>query len=61
MRILVDPAMAAAWTGRPTSTLRRWTMEQRITRHGTRRHALYDLNELPERTQHDTPPRKATT
>jgi hypothetical protein len=57
--VLLDGPMAAAWTGRPESTLRRWVHEGRVTRYGT---GLYDLAELPERSTHRIPPRprKAT-
>lgn len=52
--ILITEDMAAAWTGRPRVTLRRWATEGRITRHpdpGRRRNGVrYDLNELPRQT-----------
>lgn len=54
-RILVDGPMAAAWTGRPESTLRRWAHEGRVTRYGR---GLYDLDELPERRVGGVPPRR---
>ncbi|MDQ0694220.1 DNA-binding protein [Streptomyces sp. W4I9-2] len=48
---LVGEDLAAYWTGRPTSTIRRWGLEGRITRHEdhSRRKngVLYDLDELP--------------
>lgn len=44
---LVDSEAAALWIGRDRHTLYRWHAEGRITRHGTRRAALWDLAELP--------------
>jgi hypothetical protein len=60
---LVDTTTAAAWTGRPESTIRRWAHEGRITRHGQPRRdrARWDLDELPERSVGGIPPRKAST
>lgn len=47
--VLVDPEAAAYWTGRPTSTLRRWAHEGRITTYGSGRGRIrYDLAELPK-------------
>ncbi|OPC84209.1 hypothetical protein B4N89_27700 [Embleya scabrispora] len=44
---LVDDKAAAAWTGRPASTIRRWGLEGRIAKHGNGRGAVrYDLREL---------------
>jgi hypothetical protein len=57
-RVLVDGPMAAAWTGRPESTLRRWVHEHRITRYGTPGRAMYDLGELPARMVGGVPPRR---
>jgi hypothetical protein len=54
-RVLVDGPMAAAWTGRPQSTLRRWVHEGRIRRYGR---GLYDLAELPERRAGGVPARR---
>ena len=49
---LVPEDLAAYWTGRPATTIRRWAAEGRLTRHHdpTRRRngVLYDLAELPE-------------
>jgi len=47
--------MAAAWTGRPESTIRRWAHEGRIERYGPPERALYDIEELPERSEHRIP------
>jgi hypothetical protein len=58
LRVLLDGPMAAAWTGRPESTLRRWAHEGRITRYGTARQAMYDMDELPERSEQRVPPRR---
>ncbi|MDX2838016.1 DNA-binding protein [Streptomyces ipomoeae] len=52
---LVTEDLAAYWTGRPATTIRRWAAEGRLTRHydRTRRRngVLYDLAELPEATR----------
>jgi YD repeat-containing protein len=49
---LVPEDLAAYWTGRPTTTIRRWAAEGRLTRHHDparrRNGVLYDLAELPE-------------
>lgn len=49
---LITEDLAAYWTGRPATTIRRWAAEGRLTRHHdrTRRRngVLYDLAELPE-------------
>jgi hypothetical protein len=49
---LVPEDLAAYWTGRPTTTIRRWAAEGRLTRHHDRARrrngVLYDLAELPE-------------
>jgi hypothetical protein len=49
---LVPEDLAAYWTGRPATTIRRWAAEGRLTRHGDparrRNGVLYDLAELPE-------------
>lgn len=48
---LVPEDLAAYWTGRPTTTIRRWAAEGRLTRHHNpqrRNGVLYDLAELPE-------------
>lgn len=54
---LVDEELAAYWTGRPPSTIRRWAAERRITRHaasGNRRNGVrYNLAELPAATRDD--------
>jgi hypothetical protein len=55
--VLVDGPMAAAWTGRPQSTLRRWAHEGRITRYGPPGVAMYDLDELPARSVGGVPAR----
>ncbi|MFE3202217.1 DNA-binding protein [Embleya sp. NPDC059237] len=53
---LVDDKAAAAWTGRPASTIRRWGLEGRITKHGNGRGAVrYDLRELQPRTAANGP------
>ncbi|MFF8784813.1 DNA-binding protein [Streptomyces sp. NPDC015125] len=48
---LVTEDLAAYWTGRPASTIRRWGIEGRITRHedhSQRRNGIrYDVWELP--------------
>jgi hypothetical protein len=56
IRVLLDPDMAAEWTGRPRSTLRRWVKEGRLTRYGPPGQSLYDIDELPERTVGGVPP-----
>lgn len=52
---LVPVDLAAYWTGRPASTIRRWAAEGRLTRHqatGNRANGVqYDLAELPEATR----------
>lgn len=48
---LVPEELAAYWTGRPATTIRRWAAEGRLTRHHNPRRrngVLYDLAELPE-------------
>jgi hypothetical protein len=49
---LVPEDLAAYWTGRPATTIRRWAAEGRLTRHRDparrRNGVLYDLAELPE-------------
>ncbi|MFF8589960.1 DNA-binding protein [Streptomyces sp. NPDC015220] len=49
---LVTEDLAAYWTGRPATTIRRWAAEGRLTRHHDparrRNGVLYDLAELPE-------------
>ncbi len=49
---LVPEDLAAYWTGRPATTIRRWAAEGRLTRHSDparrRNGVLYDLAELPE-------------
>ncbi|MFF7147488.1 DNA-binding protein [Streptomyces griseoaurantiacus] len=55
---LVPEDLAAYWTGRPATTIRRWAAEGRLTRHHNpqrRNGVLYDLAELPEaRRDEDT-------
>jgi predicted site-specific integrase-resolvase len=54
--VLVSEAEAAAWTGRPLATLRRWRHEGRITRHGEGRGRVrFNLFELPARHEDGTP------
>ncbi|GGP55935.1 DNA-binding protein [Streptomyces abikoensis] len=49
--LLVTEDMAAAYTGRPGATIRRWAHEGRITRHGHGRgNVRYNLWELPQKT-----------
>ena len=49
---LVTEELAAVWTGRPASTIRRWAAEGRITRHGHGRgNVRYDLAELNAKTE----------
>lgn len=52
---LIDEDLAAYFTGRPKSTIRRWAAEGRITRHqgnGLRRNGVrYDVMELPAATR----------
>lgn len=52
---LVPEDLAAYWTGRPASTIRRWAVEGRLTRHWDRSDRIngvrYDLDELPEATR----------
>lgn len=43
---LITLTDAAHLTGRPASTLRRWIMEGRLTRHGTPRAIRLDYSEL---------------
>jgi hypothetical protein len=49
---LITEDLAAYWTGRPATTIRRWAAEGRLTRHQDRARrrngVLYDLAELPE-------------
>ncbi|MFF2383749.1 DNA-binding protein [Streptomyces sp. NPDC058108] len=49
---LITEDLAAYWTGRPPTTIRRWAAEGRLTRHHDRvrrrNGVLYDLAELPE-------------
>jgi hypothetical protein len=48
---LITEDLAAYWTGRPATTIRRWAAEGRLTRHqdhGRRKNGvLYSLDELP--------------
>lgn len=44
--ILVDPAAAAAGTGIPPRTIRRWVTSGWIARHGSPRRLLVDLQEV---------------
>lgn len=48
---LVTEDLAAYWTGRPATTIRRWAAEGRLTKHRDparrRNGVLYDLAELP--------------
>lgn len=49
---LVTEELAAIWTGRPASTIRRWAAEGRISRHGHGRgNVRYDLAELNAKTE----------
>lgn len=52
---LVPLELAAYWAGRPETTIRRWTAEGRLTRHGDparrKNGVLYDLDEIPEATR----------
>lgn len=49
---LVTEELAAVWTGRPASTIRRWATEGRITRHGRGRgNVRFDLAELNAKTE----------
>ena len=52
---LVTEEVAAYWTGRPASTIRRWAAEGRIARHMDRSRrgngVRYDLWELPAATR----------
>lgn len=51
---LVTEELAAIWTGRPASTIRRWAAEGRITRHGHGRgNVRYNLAELNPKVEHD--------
>lgn len=51
---LVSEELAAVWTGRPASTIRRWAAEGRIHRHGHGRgNVRYDLAELNAKTEDD--------
>lgn len=48
---LVTEEYAAAWTGRPPSTIRGWAHTGRITRHGKGRGRVrYDLAEMYAKT-----------
>ncbi|CAL9366716.1 helix-turn-helix domain-containing protein [Streptomyces sp. enrichment culture] len=54
---LVPEDLAAYWTGRPATTIRRWAAEGRLTRHHNpqrRNGVLYDLAELPEARRDET-------
>ncbi|MFB8030354.1 MerR family transcriptional regulator [Streptomyces sp. NPDC056465] len=42
----VPTSLAALALGVPEGTIRQWARRGRITRYGTKRQALYDLNEL---------------
>ncbi|WP_063886217.1 MULTISPECIES: hypothetical protein [unclassified Streptomyces] len=48
---LITEDLAAYWTGRPATTIRRWAAEGRLTRHQDRSRrrngVLYSLDELP--------------
>jgi hypothetical protein len=59
--ILLDGPMAAEYTGRPETTLRRWVHEGRITRYGPPGQNWYDIDELPERSEGFIPPRRLDT
>jgi hypothetical protein len=54
-RHLIDEDLAAYFTGRPKSTIRRWAAEGRITRHhdhrARRNGVRYNLWELPAATR----------
>lgn len=60
----VTEDLAAYWTGRPATTIRRWAAEGRLTRHGDagrrRNGVMYSLNELPE-AQRDPDTRELIT
>lgn len=55
-RGLLTEELAAAYTGRPGVTIRRWAHEGRITRHGSGRgNVRYSVAELePKRVDPDT-------
>lgn len=51
---LVPEDLAAYYTGRPASTIRRWAAEGRIQRHGSGRGKVrYNVFELPRKTVDD--------
>lgn len=53
--VLIPVDLAAHYTGRPASTIRRWAAEGRITRYGTGRGQVrYDLDELPHAHRDET-------
>lgn len=65
---LVQEEYAATWTGRPTSTIRRWASEGRITRYGSGwGNVRYDLAEMLPKSEDEfgnvipgaTPPKLA--
>jgi hypothetical protein len=48
---MVSAELAAYYTGRPASTIRRWAAEGRIKRYGTGRgNVRYSVFELPRKT-----------
>lgn len=52
--LLVDQAVAAAYTGHPASTIRGWALQGRISRYGRGRGKVrYDLYELHSETEDD--------
>ena len=61
--LLVSADVAAVWAGRPKGTIYRWGSEGRVTRHRTDSGTLYDLNEIPPKTDDgpgQPPPLKKT-
>lgn len=57
----VPTELAALVLGVREVTIRQWARRGKITRYGTARRALYDLDELSELARTTTPPASAST